>query len=191
MDKVILEPRLVCNLSTLASTRVHQITNLLSPIAKQGKNLNCRQLSVGRKIIYGASDSFETGIDYMDWRFKTYVDDYNAMYYERWVPMAGDKFFLERAYFHIYQIHKSEDRIEEYILLHCDPGEPKDSAHLQYKVGPHLHVYSAAEPYNIFHIGLNNSNIHAVSTSIEDLDYAFAQAVQMIDHQILFQIGTR
>ncbi len=120
------------------------------------------------------------------WRFPTRVPHIRASYHERWVPtdFRQEKFFLERAYLHLFI--RRDERIEDEILaLHCDPNEPASSRHYRYKAGPHVHMSTAEDPLHHTHIALNAGNLDDVLKSVTELTSALTIAVAMIDDQVL------
>jgi hypothetical protein len=183
-------PRITQSINDLNAARGRQIISLLKGVANRGDKISFNNRSIGgRAFIIAVSDAAETGNEFTSWRFKTYVDHYHAMYHEIWIPLHEDIYFLERAYFHLYKTQKSKLEEEEYILLHCDVSEPDDSPHAKYKQSPHLHIKSAEQPLPHAHFALNNCDLEFTLSSLENLNNALTNAIQMIDHQVLLELA--
>jgi hypothetical protein len=184
-------PRITSSIDTLNSTRGSQIIGLLKCVANRGDKITFNYRSIGgRAFIIAISDSTETGNEFTSWRFKTYVDQYHAMYYEKWIPLQDDVYFLSRAYFHIYKTRQTKLQEEEYILLHCDVSEPDDSHHAKYKQSPHLHIKSAEQPLPHAHFALNNTDLQLTLSSLDNLNNALQNAIEMIDNQVLLELAS-
>lgn len=182
-----LEPRIIESIDNIRIHRSNQIIDNLKSIAKKTDKIITNDVSVGaRSFIIGVSDVKEMGNNYHDWRFKTYLSDFRAMYYERWIPYDKNNYFLDRMYFHLYKMDRENLIDEEYILLHCDAGEPQDSDHFKYKLSPHLHIKSSEYPIPKAHIALNNGNVNDIINSMGKLNMAMSQGISMIENQILF-----
>jgi hypothetical protein len=181
-------PRIQVSLDEIKQSRTPLINSLLRPLARRQGKIVIIQRSVSHGIVFAVSDTYEHGTDYQNWRFNTKVDNYKAMYYERWLPFAGNIYYLDRAYFHLYKTKYSERSEDEFICLHCDANEPNDAAHARFKQSPHLHLSFADEPIPHSHIALNNGNLIEVLSSITTLQTALKQAIDMIYDQILIPI---
>jgi len=129
-----------------------------------------------------------------DWRFATPVKILWGSYSERWVPAdtKGRRYFLDRAYLHLYRRARREDVNEKEILaLHCDPNEPDEPEehrglkHARYKRGPHIHVSTAEQPMPHSHIALNLGELPEVVKSFEKLSGAISSAIQMLTDQVI------
>lgn len=179
------EPRIIESLDDLNQTRGGLIVEALSGIAGRGKQIIPNQVSHAQSFVIGVSDISEVGVDYRDWRFRTYLDGFSAMYHERWLPFERDRYFLERVYFHLFRENHRKLQEEEYILLHCDAGEPNDSDHSFYKRGPHLHISCAEQPIPHSHFALFANQLEDVLSSMDKLHEAMAVAIKMLDEQVL------
>ena len=183
-------PRIVKAIIDLNASRGTQIISLLKGVANRGNKIAFNNRSIGgRAFVIAISDTTETGNEFASWRFKTYVNDFHAMYHEIWRPLQNDEYFLERAYFHIYKTKQSKLEEEEYILLHCDASEPDDSPHSRYKQSPHLHIKSAEQPLPHAHFALNNCDLSNTLSSIDNLHVALENAIEMIDNQVLLTLA--
>lgn len=177
-------PRIKKDISDLNSYRQSAVMNILKPVTNI-KKLHLRNISTSMNFVVGVSAKPESGTDYTKWRIKTKLSDFEAMYYERWVLLEKNIYFLERMYFHIYEIDSINLESKEYILLHCDSALRDEEPHSIYKQSPHLHLYFAPQPIPHSHIALNNYDLNKVFHSLENLDAAFKQSIQMIEDQIL------
>ncbi|WP_069660765.1 hypothetical protein [Arcticibacter eurypsychrophilus] len=182
-------PRITSSINDLNALRGSQIINLLKGVASRGNKIFCNNRSIGgRAFVISVSDSVETGNEFTTWRFKTYVSQFHAMYYEKWIPLENDIYFLERAYLHIYKTKQTKFEEEEYILLHCDVSEPDDAEHAKYKQSPHLHIKSAEHPLPHAHIALNNCDLNTTLSSLDNLNIALQKSIEMIDNQVLLEL---
>lgn len=183
-------PRIKCSINDLNSSRGKQVKNLIKNVAHDGNRIQFINKSIGgRAFVIAISDTFETGNEFASWRFKTYVPEFHAMYYEVWIPFEEDIYFLERAYFHLYKTKQRRLEEEEYILLHCDVSESDDTEHAKYKQSPHLHIKSAEQPLPHSHFALNNCDLENTLSSLEKLDFALSEAIQMLDNQVLLELA--
>lgn len=185
-------PRITSSIDDLNTSRGSQIVDLLKTVANKGNKIVCNNRSIGgRSFIIAVSDTTETGTDFSTWRFKTYIPQFHAMYYESWIPFEDEIYFLQRAYFHLYKTKQYKLEEEEYILLHCDVSEPDDSNHSKYKQSPHLHIKSAEQPLPHAHIALNNCDLQFTLSSLDNLNNALRKSIEMIDDQVLFQFASQ
>ncbi len=182
------EPRILENISELNTHRPGSIIGSVKGVSMLTNGIVCNPVSIGgRSFILGVSDSREMNSNYLDWRFKTYNPDFTAMYYERWKPFEKDTYFLERVYFHVYKLNRSAMESKEYILLHCDAAEPDGTEHSEYKKVPHLHICCAEEPIPHAHFSLYKGARPSVLDSLEMLNAAIKDSIEMIDNQILLR----
>lgn len=181
-------PRIQVPLDLILKSRNRQIISLFSSLARKQGKIVVNTVNIGGDVILAVSDIFETGSDYRDWRFKTKVENFNAMYYERWLPYEKNIYYLDRTYFHLYKIDYVSTSSQEFICLHCDANEPDNAEHALFKQSPHLHFSFADQPIPHSHIALNNGNLSAILTSIETLHRALKLAVDMIYTEILLPI---
>ena len=179
-------PRIKKSIEDLSTNRHKSIGKSLKPIAKNLERIFLCNRSIGsRYFVIGASDRNETGNDYSDWRFKTKLDKYDGMYYERWLHFEKNIYFLERIYFHLYELDLEKTTIKEFVLLHCDSAEPVSTDHSKYKRSPHLHISCAPQPIPHAHIALNNYDLDVISESLNNLDKAIRKSIEMIEDQII------
>lgn len=180
-----LKPRVITHIDVLRSTRSSTLTALFSGIALRKTGINIGLNSVRGNIIISVSDGREGGTNFVDWRFKTYVDDIKASYYESWNAHSMGRYYLERAYFHLYKMDVSAQVEKEYILLHCDASEPDGSPHSKYKQSPHLHFESAPQPLPKAHIALYNGGTSEVLKSLDTFNLALNDCIGLLDSQVL------
>ena len=176
------------------SARGHQICEMLAPLAGKGRlayHLASRRSEVMIGIHSGARPEFSL----TDWRFSTIVNGIWAGYHERWfaVDEKRKKFFIDRAYLHLYRRRPSEQDETEITALHCDPNEPDDSGllkHAVYKRGPHIHLTAAEQPFPHSHIALNAMEIDSVLGSIDSLHKAVTAGIVLLRDQVLDVLDT-
>jgi len=85
----------------LASSRGHEIQKLLQPITKRGSGPAYEKTKRTTKdFIIGTYDGVRTTNEYRDWRFKTFVPNFEAMYFELWKRSEDDEksWYLFQAY---------------------------------------------------------------------------------------------
>jgi hypothetical protein len=119
----------------------------------------------------------------------------HGSYQERWCPVneKRKRYYLERAYLHLYLTTQIEGEAmeKELLLLHCDPNETDEPVdwpglrHSKYKRGPHLHISTAQQPIPHSHFALNACHLDSVLSSVESLTKAMEVAVQMLEDQVL------
>ena len=105
-----------------------------------------RQNTSEQGLVIGFFDTEPFDTDYNEWRFKTRCPDLLALFYERWQQdreSAGDLWYLDRVYFHLYTVNHQEGP-SEYIALHCEPNNPEMDT--IYKRSPHLHFKASPDP---------------------------------------------
>jgi hypothetical protein len=179
-------PRIKVPISDLNGERLTYLRTLFSGIAKRGNNIVVNQKSIGgHSYILGISDSYETGSDYLEWRFKTTKENYFGLYYERWKPFESDIYFLDRVYFHLTRYDSDSRQEKEYLLLHCDASEPDDTPHSLYKRSPHLHISVAEHPLPHSHIALNINSLPIIYKSLDSLQIAINDAITMIREEVI------
>jgi hypothetical protein len=165
--------------------RGEQIRQLLQPLSKIKGGPAWKIKPSGRNLTIAVHDGSRPS-EISDYRFATKYESFRASYYEQWIYYELDKFYLERAYLHIFQIKNIGFVGEkEYLLLHCDPNEPEDANHYLYKKGPHLHIAVAEQPIPHSHIALCLSNLDAVLDSMDSLTEALEWCILMICEQFL------
>jgi hypothetical protein len=138
----------------------------------------------------GVHSGARPDIGVTDWRFSTVVRGIRAAYHERWIAVdeKRQRFYIERAYLHLYRRRRDESEESEIIAMHCDPNEPDDSGelnHAVYKRGPHIHVTASHQPFPHSHIALNATEIDNVLSSIVSLHNAVSAGVVLLRDQVL------
>jgi hypothetical protein len=142
------------------------------------------------EILIGVHSGSRPQFSVTDWRFSTIVRGVRAGYHERWIAVDEKrrKFFIERAYLHLYRRRPDEQDETEIIALHCDPNEPDDSGvlkHAVYKRGPHVHLTASEQPFPHSHIALNVTQLDAVLSSVDSLHTAVTAGVILLRDQVL------
>jgi hypothetical protein len=183
---------IVESINTLSNSRKDSIKVLLSDICDKKIHIFSNSRSNNLIIVVSSNKSDAGSIEYRNIRFKTRLKEITASYYEVWSKHEKDQYYLERAYFHLY--NETESYLErrndgEYILLHCDPNEGIASKHHDYKRSPHLHISCAEDPLPHSHIALNLMNLNEVLSSLENFDIAFSRAINLIRTQIIDKLS--
>ncbi len=166
------------------SSRGKSIQTILRPISHQKQGPAWEQRGSSREHIIATYDGTRPTAEYRDWRFSTFVRNFQAMYFELWKRSTenDEYWYLDRAYLSIYQV---VDRNEsEFLCLHCDPNIANDAKE-KYKKGPHLHIKAANEPLPHAHIALNLGHLDGVLTSIDTLSDAMKTAISMLKEEVL------
>lgn len=171
----------------ILSSRGEQVRNLLRPLTLKGNGPAWQPKSQNRVYVIGTHDGSPPSGFYRDWRFATYVPSYSCMYFELWREFDSNKWFLDRAYLHLYQTNPHEHSETEFLCLHCDPNEPLEAAHSVYKRGPHLHINGwTLPPLSHAHIALQQErHLDLVLVSCDELTAALCWAVKMIKEEVL------
>jgi hypothetical protein len=176
--------------------RTQLIKKMLRPLVLKNK-LFVQPVSKGDEYVASVRDTYQsTTNQYTESRFKTFVPDLQATYYERWYKTyqgKKEKFYLDRAYLHFYIIDKTlpEPAEKEFCLLHCDPNEPDDAAHAKYKQSLHLHIecsdasWPHCDVWPRAHIALNNGYLGDVLKDINSLTNAMKEAILMLKEEVL------
>lgn len=175
-------PRIFIDLPSIFTRRKVELTRIFSKISIKGLKVNFVHASIGGSIICGFSDSMTPGTEFKSWRFKTMSPDIIANYHEIWNQYNKNQYFLVRAYLHLFK--KTEDRVYEYIHLHCDASEPDNSPHAEYKKSLHIHVEAAEDPIPKAHIALYNGRPE-ILTDLRTFNTALNDSVVMIESQVL------
>jgi hypothetical protein len=105
------------------ASRGQNIRTMLQPISRQKDGPAWERKVSSSEFIIATHDGSHPSSEYRDWRFSTFVRNFHAMYFERWMRNEEDEeyWYLERAYFSIYQrIDWNEE--QEFLCLHCDPN---------------------------------------------------------------------
>lgn len=177
--------------------RVNQVGRILDPLrGGKGRRLACKSVPSSNCITlvtFSGPDSVTELAG--QWRFTTHVPLMHGSYQERWCPVneKRKRYYLERAYLHLYLTTQMEGEAteKEILALHCDPNEadePPDWTgvkHSKYKRGPHLHISTAEDPIPHSHFALNACHLESVLSSVESLTKAMGYAVQMLEDQVL------
>ncbi len=168
--------------------RIQKIQKLLRPLSKDSSvGPALKHVSGGRSYILAAHDGSPPTSNYRDWRFRTFVSDFRAMYFEEWVSSRNRHWYLEKAYLNIYKIDLPTRYEREYLCLHCDPNEPDNSSCAVYKKGPHLHISIAADLSHA-HIALNKGHLEEVLNSVDSLTKALDSGICLIVDEVLKRI---
>ncbi|MCK4374499.1 MAG: hypothetical protein KAX19_04190 [Candidatus Brocadiae bacterium] len=155
-----------------------------------------RPIGAARKAI--AIHQGATDFPYTDWRVS--VSDALALsYYEVWEylgarqarrrpgsrrALALPRYRLIKAYFHVYEA-RSELEEHPLLLLHCDPTEPESSIHYKYKIGPHIHLEVAGDPWRKAHIALCHGWQKQALRDLGSLDRAMTCAVELVSDELI------
>ena len=142
------------------------IRTMLSPLSPLKSGPASQPTTTTKSYIIGAHGGSQSTSDYRSWRFRTFVSNVYAGYYERWNIISNDSLYLDRAYLSIFRTYTENRDEKEYLCLHCDPSEPDDEPHAIYKQGPHLHIVSATDPLPHAHIPLNMVHKDVILESI-------------------------
>jgi hypothetical protein len=188
-------PRVKLTITDLAK-RGRRIRELLAPLVDSPRTLFFQPKSKSGDYIIGTHEGSQPTSFYSDWRFRTIVPGFRAMYYEWWKRSEEsneESWYLYRAYLHIYKIDPAMSQESEYLLLHCDPSEPDGSPHAKYKQGPHLHIHAVTDPRDPFpraHLALNAGHLDVVLASADSLTAAIKTTVRMLREEILERLRT-
>lgn len=178
-------------------SRAKQVSRFLGPLVSRREDLYVTYVSdKNESIITVIGKGFPQTGSYAGFRFNTIADGFIAMYHERWeraYENGKQLYSLERAYLHLYQINKADSSEIEFLLLHCDPNEPDNAAHAEYKQCLHLHIESrtAPWPHDIWpkaHIALNVGYRQQVLRDLRSLTDSIRVAVVMLKKQVLEQL---
>jgi hypothetical protein len=171
------------------SARGQEICQMLTPLA--GKiRLAYAVVLYRSEVMIGVHSGTRPEFGVTDWRFSTMVQGIRGGYHERWIAAdeKRQRFYIERAYLHLYRRRADESDETEILALHCDPNEPADSGvlkHAVYKRGPHIHVTASEQPFPHSHIALNATEIDDVLSSINSLHSAVTAGVVLLRDQVL------
>jgi hypothetical protein len=171
------------------------IHNLLKPLVTKPQNIFALYKGNREETIITIQEKGASNTeDYENWRFNTIAPRFQAMYHERWKRSYKDKkefFYLYRAYLHFYHYDEAENQDFEFLLLHCDPNEPDNAAHAEYKQSLHLHIECGKAPFPHgavwpkAHIALNVGYSTQVLKDIGSLTEALKVAILMLQSQVL------
>jgi len=169
--------------------RGHEIGRMLSPLT--GPRTTAHDIIASRsEVIIAAFSGLKPITDYRSWRFNTVTNGIHAGYFERWnsADEKRTRFYLDRAYLHLYWQPRALDDEKELLALHCDPNEPEDAGllkHALYKRGPHIHVSASEQPLPHSHFALNADHLGDVLASAERLSRAVASGMVLVRDQVL------
>ena len=169
------------------ANRWHTIQRMLRPISPIHTGPACDREITTSYVIWGVHDGARARRGYREWRFSTRVHGYVANYFEYWVRLNRNRWYLHRAYLTIFAIDQVEGETE-YLCLHCDPNEPPGTSHAAYKQGPHLHIKKANHPIPHAHLALNKGHLENVLESVSSLTKAMEDGITMIRTQVLDQM---
>jgi hypothetical protein len=178
-------PRIIETIDNLQKSRNADLIKIFSTIAYRKKAINVQNFSISGSLIFGISDSRETGQNFRDWRFQTISENIKANYHEVWINQGRNKYFLERSYFHLYTVVEEDLSEGEYILLHCDASEPGTTPHSIYKQSPHIHIEVAEQPIPKAHFALYNGRLAEVLKNRASFNSALLDSITMLNSQIL------
>lgn len=115
-------PIILMKIDDLVS-RGQEIRTMLRPISGQEDGPAWDTKSSSREFIIAIHDGAQPSSEYRDWRFSTFVHNFDAMYFELWKRTEEDEkdWYLDKAYLSIYRrIDWNEEK--EFLCLHCDPN---------------------------------------------------------------------
>jgi hypothetical protein len=171
--------------------RGHEICKMLVPLAGRSQLAYC-VTSNRSGLTIGVHSGSRPDLNVTDWRFSTVVRGIRAGYHERWIAVdeKRQRFYIERAYLHLYRRRLYELDETEIVALHCDPNEADDDddallKHAVYKRGPHIHVSAAEQPFPHSHLALNATQVDEVLSSIESLHSAVQSGIVLLRDQVL------
>jgi hypothetical protein len=100
--------------------RGQRVADMLAPL------VGPRRLAyavLGRRIdtVIPVHSGTRPTFEYRDWRFDTTVSGIRGSYFERWIPSdeKRTRFYLDRAYLHLYWQLRAQDDERELLALHC------------------------------------------------------------------------
>jgi len=171
--------------------RVNPLRKLLKPLSHDLDGPAIKVESNNDRIVVLAAHGggITSSEPYRDLRFSTTVKELNAAYFEIWKKADNNRYFLDRAYLGLYQLHSYDEIPSEFLALHCDPYDK--GIHSDYKRGPHLHVMGAQDPFPHAHLALNLCHLEEVLANTSKLFEAYGKAVQMIRFQILDAMNSK
>lgn len=179
-------PIIQCSSAELRS-RGKQIQELLQPLTGRPIGPAWDYKKSRFRWIIAMHDGAPSTTSHQDWRFATSVSNLRANYFEVWRAADGDYWHLYQAYLNIFQRIREQTTYAErkFLSLHCDPNEPDEADHAEYKREPHLHIQAADEPFPHAHIVLTGGHSDLVLISIDSLSEAMEWAVLMLRDEVL------
>jgi len=103
-------------------SRGQEVRTMLQPIARRSGGPAWERNNVtSREFIIATYDGARPTCGYRDYRFPTFVHNFQAMYFELWKRTEEDEryWYLDRAFLTIYQMVGRDE--EEFLCLHCEP----------------------------------------------------------------------
>src|SRR5215475_9213787 len=115
--------------------RGHEICQMLTPLAGKSR-LAYEVVSSRSMVVIGVHSGTRPEFGVTDWRFSTVVRGIRGGYHEHWIAVdeKRQRFYIERAYLHLYRRRAGESDETEILAMHCDPNEPDDSGVLKHAV---------------------------------------------------------
>ena len=166
--------------------RGQKIRHLLQPLSKQPVGPAWKTISRSGQYIIGVHDGSPPQSDFTEWRFATLVHNLQGAYYEIWIRLSDESWYLRQAYLSMHRTDRtSASNTVKFIALHCDPNEPDEASHAIYKKGPHLHIQAADDPIPRAHIALCVGHLNDVLSSVDYLSEAMGLAVRMLREEVL------
>jgi hypothetical protein len=169
--------------------RGQKVADMLTPLGGT-RRLAHAVLGLRNETVIPVYSGTRPTFEYRDWRFGTTVMGIRGSYFERWIPSdeKRTRFYLDRAYLHLYWQLRAQDDEKELLALHCDPNETDDAGplrHAHYKRGPHIHVSASEYPLPHSHFALNATQLDEILSSAERLSEAFSSGVVLVRDQVL------
>jgi hypothetical protein len=124
---------------------------MLQPISKRSGGPAWERNNVtSRDFVIATYDGARPTCGYRDYRFSTFVYNFQAMYFELWKRNEEDEryWYLDRAFLTIYQMVSGQEK--EFLCLHCEPNLSFEQMDLENK-------YKNAT--NNANLQINNRNI--------------------------------
>lgn len=160
----------------------------MEPYYRRIDRIMIQRRSQSSTYIVGVNEGGPPVSDYREWRFSTIWSTLRASYYERWLldEQDSDWWYLDRAYLHIYIRDTTTGDDKEYLALHCDPNEPANAEHVEYKKVPHLHIGSihlreTRSPWPHAHVALSRVELN----SMPSIGLVMGWAVKMLAKEVL------
>jgi hypothetical protein len=180
-------PFVIATARELFNMRLGEVRELVKPL-RPSPHIHCQfyQYSHHGDKVLAIHDNDRPETDYHEWRSRTFVGEVWCQYFERWIPFESDKrWYLERAYFHLYRTNQRERTLEQFLCIHSDPNCADIARMKRLRSGPHLHVLKAPAPIPDCHFPLNLGHLEAVLSSRPSLTMALQAAIQMICDDVL------
>ena len=137
-------------------SRGEDVRTMLQPISKLEYGPAWERKSNPGGIIIAVHDGANPTSDYRNFRFSTFVHNFQAMYFELWRRTEENEqyWYLDKAYLSIYRLIDRQEK--EFLCLHCDPNISKleEQEKIRNRAGIHL----------------NKKNLKQLNSEIEKLD---------------------